>query len=317
MSNTLVLDRIESNLTRLRLPRIREILERVLKAAENQDKSPDPTPSRPGEQVMTCPIEQIKPGQWQPRRSFDELSIKSLADSIQEDGILQPLLVREVQGEAEEAKFELIAGERRWRAAQRAGVHQVPVIIKQVDDKQALEISLVENIQRQDLNPIEEAEAYRSLIEQFGYSHEDLSRRIGKDRATVTNTLRLLKLPQDIQEDLIQARINPGHARALLSLDDIRLMRKARNKILKNSLSVRAAESLTAKMARQTKTGQDVRTAEKNELARELKALEDSLTRALGTRVKIKPGKGKQGKIEIIYSNFDELTRIIRLIQDK
>ena len=182
-----------------------------------------------------CPIEKIRPNRNQPRKHFSAEKLEELAASIREQGIIQPLVVtRKDDG------YEIIAGERRWRAAQKAGLHEIPVVIREATPDAVMELALIENIQRQDLNAIEEALAYRSLVEHFSISQEDVARRVGKNRTTVTNALRLLKLPEDIQKDIVEERLSMGHARALLSLDSGELIDKARHEILHRQLSVRA-----------------------------------------------------------------------------
>src|SRR4051812_6509732 len=196
-----------------------------------------------GKSYFICPIEQIRPNKNQPRKTFAPEKLEELAASIREQGIIQPLVVTSKDG-----YYEIIAGERRWRAAQKAGIREVPVVIREASDDVVLELALIENIQRQDLNAIEEAQAYRSLVEQFGISQEDVARRVGKNRTTVTNALRLLKLPLNIQQDVVEERLTMGHARALLALESPQLIEKARHEILQRQLSVRAAEDLVRRL---------------------------------------------------------------------
>src|SRR6185369_5710603 len=180
---------------------------------------------------FVCPIEKIHPNHNQPRKHFAPEKLEELAASIREKGIIQPLVVTR-----KDDHYEIIAGERRWRAAQKAGLHEVPVVIREATPDDVMELALIENIQRQDLNAIEEAQAYRSLVEQFGISQEDVARRVGKNRTTVTNALRLLKLPVEIQRDIVEERLSMGHARTLLSLEGADLVEKARNEILHRQL---------------------------------------------------------------------------------
>ncbi len=259
---------------------------------------------------LLCPIEQIVPGRHQPRKRFDEKGLLELAQSIKEEGVLQPLLVRPREGKA--GRFELVAGERRWRAAQRAGLKEVPIIVRKLDDSKALEISLVENLQREDLNPIEEAEGFRRLTVDFGYSQEQVAERVGKDRSTVTNTLRLLKLPDAIKEDLVEGKITAGHARAILSLATPAEMILLRNQIVKHQLSVRQAENLARRMS---KAGEKPGKPLKAKADPNVRRLEEDLQRVLGARVTIHFRPGKPGKIEIAYSSLDELDRLIKLIK--
>ena len=257
--------------------------------------------------LLYCGIEEIIPNPSQPRKHFDEPKLLELAESIREKGILEPLLVRRTdQG------YELIVGERRWRAAQKAGLKEVPVMVKEVEGREAFEISLIENLQREDLNPIEEAEAFKHLIEEFNISQEDLSKRIGKDRTTITNTLRLLKLPLEARNQLLQNRITPGHARAILSLESKERQKELCALIVKKGLSVREAERLAKRWsAKLQKTLSSVK--RKGDLESQLLSLQDSLRKYLGTKVQITQ-KGIRGKIEIEYFSHEDLERIVEAI---
>jgi ParB family chromosome partitioning protein len=257
--------------------------------------------------LFYCGIEEIIPNPSQPRKHFDESKLQELAESVREKGILEPLLVRRTdQG------YELIVGERRWRAAQKAGLREVPVLVKEVEGREAFEISLIENLQREDLNPIEEAEAFKHLIEEFNISQDDLSKRIGKDRTTITNILRLLKLPLEVRNQLLQNRITSGHARALLSLENKEKQRELCALIIKKGLSVREAERLAKQWAEKSqKTPPSVKRP--GELESQLHSLQDSLRKCLGTKVHITQ-KGKRGKIEIEYFSHEELERIVEAI---
>jgi ParB family transcriptional regulator, chromosome partitioning protein len=259
---------------------------------------------------LSCPIEEIVPGRHQPRKRFDEKGILELAQSIKEDGVLQPLLVRPREGKG--AKFELVAGERRWRAAQKAGLKEVPIIVRKLDDSKALELSLVENLQREDLNPIEEAEGFRRLTDEFGYSQDQLAERVGKDRSTVANALRLLKLPAAIKEDLAEGKITAGHARAILSLPSSAEMNLLKNQIVKQQLSVRQAENIARRMLQ---AGAKPGKPSKAKADPNVRRLEEDLQRVLGTRVTIHYRPGRPGKIEIAYSSLDDLDRIIKSIK--
>jgi len=262
--------------------------------------------STEGKNLIYCGIEEIRPNPHQPRKHFDEVKLQELSDSIKEKGILEPLLVRKVSD-----GYELIVGERRWRAAQKAGLKEVPVLIKEFDERAALEISLIENLQREDLNPIEEAEAYQRLIEEFHLNHEALSLRIGKDRTTITNALRLLKLPPEIKEHLLQNRLSPGHARAILSLEDQEKQKQLCQLILQKGLSVREAEALARKWSGKPKKKPVEKT--QDDLKLQLASLQDALRRHLGTKVLIH-SKGKRGKIEIEYYSHEDLERIVEAI---
>ena len=248
-------------------------------------------------------IGEIRPNAFQPRKDFDEESIEELAQSIKENGIIQPLVVRKSEG-----NYEIIAGERRWRAAQRVGLTKVPVIIKDVSDRQALELALVENLQREDLNPIEEAAAYEQLIEDFGLTHEEISTRIGKERSTITNQLRLLKLPDEIKEAIIAGEITAGHARAILGLSSLAKAREILEAIRNEKLSVRKTEKLVQKLS-----GQKEKTAKLGSGDVHINHIADELKKTLGTHVKIVDKKGK-GKIVIEYYSKMELERLIEIL---
>ena len=257
--------------------------------------------------LLYCGIEEITPNRSQPRKHFDESKLQELAESIKEKGILEPLIVRRTdQG------YELIVGERRWRAAQKAGLKEVPVLVKEVEGRDVLEISLIENLQREDLNPIEAAEAFKHLIEEFNISQEDLSKRIGKDRTTITNTVRLLKLPIEIRNQLLQNRITSGHARAILSLESKEKQKELCALIIKKGLSVREAEALAKRWSEKPKKT-TLPAKRKGDLESQLVSLQDSLRRHLGTKVQIIL-KGKKGKIEIEYYSHEDLERIVETI---
>ena len=260
--------------------------------------------------LLYCGIEEIFPNRSQPRKHFDESKLQELAESIKEKGILEPLIVRRTdQG------YELIVGERRWRAAQKAGLKEVPVVVKEAERREALEISLIENLQREDLNPIEAAEAFKYLTEEFHISQEDLSKRIGKDRTTIANTLRLLKLPVEIRNQLLQNRITSGHARAILSLESKEKQKELCAQIIKKGLSVREAEVLAKRWSEKPKKATPI-PQRKGDLESQLNSLQDSLRKFLGTKVKIQQ-KGKRGKIEIEYYSQQELERIVEAILGK
>jgi ParB family chromosome partitioning protein len=257
--------------------------------------------------LLICGIEEIVPNRSQPRKHFDESKIQELADSIREKGILEPLMVRRV-----EQGYELILGERRWRAAQKAGLHEVPVIVKDLPDREVLEISLIENLQREDLNPIEEAEAFKRLTEEFDLSQEELSKRIGKDRATIANTLRLLKLPSEIRTQLFENVITAGHARAILSLDTSEKQKELSALIIQKGLSVREAEAQAKRMAEKRQKGGSSRTKDPD-VESQVTSLQDALKRHLATQVRILH-RGKRGKIEIDYYSHEDLGRIVEAI---
>ncbi len=255
--------------------------------------------------LIMCPVDKIRPNPDQPRKAMEQEALKELAESIARQGLIQPLVVREAGGE----EYQLIAGERRWRAARMAGLSAVPVVVKDVSDDKMLELALVENIQRQDLNPLEEALAYRQLAE-AGLTQAEIARRVGKNRATVANMLRLLSLPQDIQEDIAEGRISAGHARAILMLDDITSQRRLRDTIVKLGMSVRQAEG----MARRLKEGQGQEKGKGGQSDPDMEALCQDLSRIVGSRVKISVG-ARGGRLEIRCRSRKELERLIGLLR--
>ncbi len=252
--------------------------------------------------LQQCGIEEVQPNPFQPRKTFSDEQLQELVDSIQEKGILQPLLVRRKSD-----GYELIAGERRWRAAQRAGLREIPILIKDVSDSEMLELSLIENVQRENLNPIEEAEAYKRLMEQFHLTQEEISKKVGKDRTTIANTVRLLRLPPEIKLSLAEGKITMGHARAFLSLEGVDKQKLLWKRLLSGGLSVRQTESLVKRL--RTRSSPPPRRSHP-----EWSALIEELQRALGTKVRI-VGKRKRGKIEIDFFSPDELDRIIELLR--
>ena len=253
-----------------------------------------------------CPIEKIRPNRNQPRKHFSPEKLEELAASIREKGIIQPLVVTR-----KDDYYEIIAGERRWRASQKAGLHELPVVIREATPDAVMELALIENIQRQDLNAIEEAQAYRSLVEHFSISQEDVARRVGKNRTTVTNALRLLKLPDDIQRDIVEERLSMGHARALLSLESGELIEKARHEILHRQLSVRATEDLVRRLKVNPHPAPVKRLQQPDLL---MSSLEEQLQKRFQSRVAIRKVGSKGGRLEIHFSDSDELTRIIDLL---
>jgi ParB family chromosome partitioning protein len=247
-------------------------------------------------------IDLLLPNRFQPRRTMDEPRLSALSASIKANGIIQPIVVRKV-----DRGYQIIAGERRWRAAQQAGVSRVPVVIRDIppgDDKQLLEVALIENIQRENLNPIEEAEAYRRLSEEFELSQEAIAGAVGKDRASVANYLRLLKLPDEVRAEVAGGRLSMGHARALLALTDEAAQRRGAREVIAKSLSVRETESLVKKLA---SPGESSRKPQKVDI--HTRAAEDQLKLALGTRVRI-VRRGTGGTIEINFNSEDELQRL-------
>jgi len=253
-----------------------------------------------------CPIELVRPNKNQPRKHFAAEKLEELAASIREQGIIQPLVVTKKEG-----FYEIIAGERRWRAAQKAGLRDVPVVIREASDQAVMELALIENIQRQDLNAIEEANAYRSLVEHFSISQEDVAKRVGKNRTTVTNSLRLLRLPDEVQRDIAEERLSMGHARALLALDTLELIDKARREILHRQLSVRATEDLVRRLKVNPHPVASKRPQQPDLL---MSSLEEQLQKRFQSRVAIRRVGSKAGRLEIHFSDSDELTRIIDLL---
>lgn len=252
-------------------------------------------------------VDSIVPGPMQPRTNFDEAALEGLANSIRSHGVVQPLLVRR-QGD----NYELIAGERRWRAAKLAGLSRVPVVVKEVLDKDLLEIALIENIQREDLNPIEEALAYQKLIESVGLTQEALASRVGRDRSYITNYLRLLRLPDDLQQLVKDGRLSTGHARTLLGLPQADLQRRIARQVIDGGLSVRATEQLVRKAAEEkpSKPSETPRTPDPN-----IRAAETKLRRALGTQVRIvQLSADGRGKVEISFFSRQDLSRIYDLL---
>jgi ParB family chromosome partitioning protein len=246
-------------------------------------------------------LDSIVPNRQQPRTIFDEEKIRELADSIKEQGIIQPLVVSKISDD----RYQLIAGERRLRAARMLGLENVPAIIKQVDDEDMLALSIIENIQREDLNPIEEARAYQELIAQFGYSQEDVAKKVGKSRVAVTNGIRLLKLPQVVQEDVALGRYSAGHARALLAIEGIHIQLKLRERILKDTPTVRDVEKMVQSCVTSGIKGIRSRKA----LTPQMNEINENLKQALETKVQIMP-KGEGGKIVIDYYSQQDLDRI-------
>lgn len=261
-----------------------------------------------GEEILMLDINRIFPGEDQPRRVFRDDSLKDLAQSIKEQGVIQPVIV----SRKGDGTFRLIAGERRWRAAALAGLKKVPALIKNVNSKNSLEIALIENIQREDLNPIETAEAFNRLIKDHSLTQEELSGRLGKDRATIANFLRLLKLPDEIKSFLYDGSLSMGHARALLPVENRVSQINAARTIIKKGLSVREAELLGRKLSSAPKVPSG-RKAHINAKDPQIASLEEKLRKNLGTRVRILH-KDKRGKIEIDYYSLEELNRLLDIL---
>jgi ParB family chromosome partitioning protein len=254
--------------------------------------------------VMNLGIEEIRPDRAQPRRHFDEAHIEELAESIRSKGVLLPLIVRRATD-----GYVLVAGERRWRAAQKAGLRELPVMVREVSDKEAFEIALIENIQREDLNPVEEAEAYKRLIEEHGLTQEELAARVGKERSTVANALRLLRLPDGIKQAIVAGQLSMGHARALLAIADEGDLRKAAEKVIAEDLSVRAVEALVQRL----KSKRLPKEKRDGHGGAQVRTLVEKLQRKLGAKVELKD-KGGSGTLEIRYGSLQELDRVLAAI---
>jgi ParB family chromosome partitioning protein len=275
---------------------------------ERERVVPLTTPTTVKKDYFLAPIEELHPSPEQPRQAFDEGGLNELAASIRAQGVITPLIVRE-RPKTEGGGDWIIAGERRWRASQRAGLKDVPVLLRDSTRAKALEAALIDNIQREDLNPIEEAEGYKRLSDELGYTQEQIAERVGKDRATVANSLRLLKLPGSVRELVQKSALSMGHARALLGLDDTASIERTALKVVARALSVRATEELVRK---ERGDGAGKPKAPVVEKTAAVKDLEQKLTRALGTRVTVADrGGGKGGSIDIAYSSLDELDRLL------
>ena len=255
-------------------------------------------------ELMLVPIDEVFPNPGQPRLRFEEAALQELASSIKEQGVLQPLLVRRVPG-----GYELVAGERRLRASRIAGLERIPVLCRRVEDERKLELALIENIQRENLDPIEEAQAYRELQSINKYTQEEVARRVGKDRATVANSLRLLTLPDFVKHELVRGKISAGHARALMPLKDEKAVKSMLVRILGRGLSVRDVERSVARQI--SKSSEEI--SANNKETPESRDLENRLTRKLGCQVRIR-GSVKGGRLEIRYSNLDELNLVAERI---
>jgi ParB family transcriptional regulator, chromosome partitioning protein len=251
--------------------------------------------------IIELELDRIAPNEYQPRKVFDDGKLKELAASIKEQGVIQPIIVHRAGG-----GYGLIAGERRWRAARLAGLKTIPALVKEATKRELLEMALIENIQREDLNPLEAAEAYKRLQDEFKLTQEDLARRVGKERSTVTNFLRILGLSREIKQEIAAGNLSMGHAKAILSLERVRDQAQAAMHITKKGLSVREAETLAARM-------KDPPKEKRARLSHELKAIEEKLRKALGTKVSLS-SKSKGGKIVIDYYSDEELDRILEKI---
>lgn len=264
---------------------------------DNQIKAPE----------IMVKLSKIEPNRSQPRKQFDEDALLELAESIKQYGVLQPLLVSDKKD-----YYEIIAGERRWRAAKLAGLKEVPVLVKEFNEQEVVEISLIENIQREDLNPVEEAMAYKRLMEEFQLKQDEIAERVAKSRTAVTNSMRLLKLDERVQQMLIDEMISAGHARALLSISDPEVQVSAAMKIFDNKLSVRETEKLVKSITEPPKKKESLKNTAEDAV---YESLEEKMKGIMGTRVLIHRKKNNKGKIEIEYYSKDELERIIDLFE--
>jgi len=270
------------------------------------EQSTEPSAAGNGKSLNNLPVDLIQRGKYQPRRNFDQDKLQELADSIASQGVIQPIVVRPVA----ENKYEIIAGERRWRAAQLAGLQEIPVVIQEVDDQAAMAMALIENIQRDDLNPLEEADALQRLLNEFGLTHQQIAQAVGKSRTAVTNYLRLLELVDDVKQMLQEGSLDMGHARALLGLQGNDQLKAARE-VVEKGLSVRETE----KLVRRLQGIEENKTEEKKPVAQQINPdvarLQDNLSDKLGAKVQIKQSAGGKGQLLIAYNSLDELDGIL------
>ena len=266
----------------------------------------DPVLQNQGEGSVSLPISQVEPGLNQPRKRFDPDSLSELADSIRIHGVIQPLTVRRLSS----GYYQIIAGERRWRAAKEAGLDEIPAVIIEADDRKVMELGLIENLQREDLNPAEEARGYQTLMTEYGLTQEQVAQRMGKSRPAVTNALRLLNLPEDLMALVEDGSLSAGHARALLGAPNQTLQRQAAKAVLEKGLSVRQTEALVKALQKEKKE----KPQEDNVLSIYLADLEKNLGSQLGRKVHIQH-KGKKGKVELEYYSEDDLDALLRLLQ--
>ncbi len=271
----------------------------------NTLSSPQPIPEK-GERVQDISANQIVPSPYQPRKVFSDEKIEEMAQSIQKQGIIQPLIVRKVDG-----KFELIAGERRWRASQKAGLSHVPVIVRSASDREVLELALIENLQRADLSPIEEAEGYALLIQSFKASQEEIAARVGKPRATIANAVRLLSLPDEIKKWIGTGQLSVGHGKVILSLARSSDQLKVAHRVIKDHLTVRQTEKLVQSL--EESSPKSKKSGKSGATSADWRDLEQRIQRKLGTRVQLH-GNGETGRIELQYFSADELHRLLGLL---
>ena len=259
---------------------------------------------------LSLPISQVEPGLKQPRKRFDEESLQDLADSIRIHGVIQPLTVRRLSS----GYYQIIAGERRWRAAKLAGLTEVPAVIIEADDRKVMELGLIENLQREDLNPIEEANGYKVLLDEYGLTQEEVAHRVGKSRPAVANALRLLALPDPVHQLLEEGKLSAGHARAILAAPTGELQKKLAQKVVAEELSVRQTEALAKRLAAGEKEPSAPKTAAGPDLSLYIKEAEKSLASRFGRKVHIVNGR-KKGKIELEYYNPEDLNALLELLE--
>jgi len=262
--------------------------------------APPPTPTAPGRSLLSLPIEAVERNPDQPRKRFEEERLDELAASIREHGVVEPILVRREGG-----KYRIVAGERRWRAAQRAGLREVPAVLREASDREAFELALVENLQREDLNAIEQAEAYQVLLSDHGLTQEAVAKRVGKDRSSVANALRLLRLPEEVRDAVRDGRLDMGHARALLGLSDAEALRRLAQRAIREGLSVRATEALVRALGRRER---------KRPVSSDgagVRDLVSRLQRRLGARCRVVQKTPSSGRLEVEYTSLEELDGIL------
>lgn len=286
----------------------KEALQNAAKEAHKHQKEKMEFEGKPGEQVQIVKLTKVEPSREQPRKQFDADALQELAESIKQFGVLQPLLVQK-----KEDYYEIIAGERRWRASKLAGLKEVPVIVKEFTEQEAVEISLIENIQREDLNPIEEAMAYKRLMEEFHLKQDAIAERVSKSRTAVTNSMRLLKLDNRVQQMLIDEMISTGHARALLALESKDAQAEAAVKVFDEKLSVRETERLVKELLNPVQKKEEKPKNQAEELI--YKNLEEKIKQIIGSKVAINRRTDNKGKIEIEYYSQEELERIVELLE--
>jgi ParB family chromosome partitioning protein len=257
-------------------------------------------------EILELSIKSIIPNEYQPRRVFNDTALNDLVSSVKEKGVIQPVIVRKTAGSV----YQLIAGERRWRAARTVGLETIPAIVKDVAPAESLELALIENIQREDLNPLETAEAFQRLIKDFDLTHDDLSKKVGKDRVTVTHYLRILKLPIEIKKNIAGGSLSIGHAKALLQVENLKLQKEIAARILRKGLSVRETESLCKKATSGKLTKSKSGQAKDPQIA----SLEEKLIQSLGTKVRLIHKSNKRGRIEIDYYSLEELDRLLDIL---